>query len=138
VDISTRIRALLGAVLLAGVTVGVWWTWLGRETVSGGAPPAHPTTAVPYPAWQVAGCVVSLVVVAAVAGWLLSPWLVVPVMTVTFTLAFARWAAAGHDSGLWAFGAILVLVGTADVATLVSGGVRVLRRRHDRRLPTPS
>ncbi|MFI9529507.1 hypothetical protein [Micromonospora rosaria] len=125
-DTSTRTRSLAGALLLAAATVAVWWAWLGWDT----GHPADPRTgsaAGTYAGWQVVGVVLSLVAVAAVAGWLLNPWLVVPVMTAAFTVAWSQQASAGAESGLWAISAILVLVGMAAGATLVSGGSHLLR-----------
>ncbi|WP_434741208.1 hypothetical protein [Micromonospora sp. SH-82] len=123
-------RSLVGAPLLALVTAGVWWAWLGWDNGYRVDPATGDMTG-PYAPWQVVGCVISLAVVAAAAGWVLSPWLVVPVMTAAFTIAWSQNAAATDDSGLWAVGAVLVLVGMASGATLISSGSQLLRgRRH--------
>ncbi|MER7167838.1 hypothetical protein ABT336_17430 [Micromonospora sp. NPDC000207] len=123
-------RSLVGAPLLALVTAGVWWAWLGWDNGYQVDPVTGEMTG-PYVPWQVVGCVISLAVVAAAAGWVLSPWLVVPVMTATFTIAWSQNAAATDDSGLWGVGAVLVFVGMASGATLISSGSQLLRgRRH--------
>ncbi|KAB1910930.1 hypothetical protein [Micromonospora sp. AMSO31t] len=121
-------RTALGGLLLAAATVGAWWAWLGWEsgyTVD----PETGATSGPYAVWQVAGAVLTLIVIAAVGGWFVSPWVVAPVMTVAFTAAWAVRAASTDDTGLWAVGAALVAVGTAIGATVVGGGVALLRRR---------
>ncbi|MFI6781490.1 hypothetical protein [Micromonospora sp. NPDC050276] len=121
-------RALLGVLFLTAATVGVWLLWLGwddeyvvdaRTGASSG----------PYEPWQVIGCVLTLVLLAALAGTRLSPWLVAPVMTVAFTAAWSWRAASTDDSGLWAVGGILVLVGMAVGSTLVSLAARRIGRR---------
>ncbi|WCN79061.1 hypothetical protein [Micromonospora sp. LH3U1] len=121
-------RSLLGVLFLAAATVGVWLLWLGRDTqytvdAQTGA------TSGPYEPWQVIGCVLTLVLLAALAGTRLSPWLVAPVMTVAFTTAWSWQAASSDDSGLWAVGAVLVLLGMAAGSTVVCLAARRLSRR---------
>ncbi|WFE53771.1 hypothetical protein [Micromonospora sp. WMMD1155] len=121
-------HALLGVLFLAAATVGTWLLWLGWDdeyTVDA----ETGATSGPYAPWQVIGCVLTLVLLAALAARRLSPWLVVPVMTVAFTAAWTWRAASADDSGLWAVGAVLVLVGTAAGSTAVSLAARRLGRR---------
>ncbi|MER5704557.1 hypothetical protein ABT023_21820 [Micromonospora sp. NPDC002296] len=125
---STRTRVLLGGLVLAVATVAVWWAWLGWDTEYT-VDPVTDSVSGPYDVWQVVGCVLSLAVVAAVGGRVLSPWLVAPVMTAAFTIAWAWRAATSDDSGLWAVGAVLILVGMAAGTTAVSAVAHVLRRR---------
>ncbi|WP_433343967.1 hypothetical protein [Micromonospora sp. CA-111912] len=125
---STRTRALLGGSVLAVATVAVWWAWLGWDTEYT-VDPVTDSVSGPYDVWQIVGCVLSLAVVAAVGGWTLRPWLVVPVMTVAFTVAWAWRAATSDDSGLWAVGAVLILVGMAAGSTAVSAGAHLLHRQ---------
>ena len=122
---TTRTRTLLGGLILAVATVGTWWAWLGWDT-GYTVDPETGATSGPYAPWQVVGCVLTLAVLAA--GWLLGPWVVAPVMTVAFTVAWAVHAASTDDTGLWAVGAVLVLAGMAVGATVVSGGAWLLRR----------
>lgn len=120
---TRRTRALIGGLILAVATVGVWLLWLGWDT--GYEVDARTgATNGPYEAWQVIGCVLTLVLLAALAAWRLSPWLVAPVMTVAFTVAWSRQAASRDDSGLWIVGAVLVLIGMAVGSTAVSLAVR--------------
>jgi hypothetical protein len=128
--VTTRgTRDLLGGLFLAAATVGAWWLWLGWDT--GYTVDAETgSTSGPYEPWQVVGCVLTLAVLAALAGTRLSPWLVAPVMTVAFTVAWSWRAASSDDSGLWVVGAGLVLIGMAIGATVVSVGARwVVGRR---------
>ncbi|MCA2214856.1 hypothetical protein [Jidongwangia harbinensis] len=122
-----RGRPVLGAVALAGVTVLVWWGWLGGDTTKELDPVTGNETG-PYSAMQVAGCVLTLsavLVVAVLAGVPRRP--AAAVMTVSFTVAWTVQAAAADDSGLYLVGAILVAagmtVGTAAVV-LLTGLVR--------------
>lgn len=125
---TTPVRTLLGGLILAAATVGAWWAWLGWAT-GYTVDPETGATSGPYAPWQVVGCALTLAVIAAVGGWLLGPWVVAPVMTVAFTIAWAAHAASTDATGLWAVGAVLVLVGTAVGTTVVSVGVRLIRRR---------
>ncbi|MBQ0904524.1 hypothetical protein [Micromonospora sp. U21] len=121
-------RASLGALFLAVATVGVWLLWLGWDTEYT-VDPQTGSRSGPYEPWQVIGCVLTLALLAALAGTRLSPWLVAPVMTVAFTVAWSWGALSSDDSGLWAVGAILVLVGMAVGSMLVSLGAHWLSRR---------
>ncbi|MGR6321433.1 hypothetical protein Q2K19_18585 [Micromonospora soli] len=128
---TTGRRTLLGGLLLAAATVGAWFAWLGWDsgyTVD----PETGAISGPYAVWQVAGCVLTLAVIAAVGAWWLSPWLVAPVMTVAFTVTWAVHAASTDDTGLWAVGAVLVLIGMAAGSTVVALVARRIRRRTGR------
>ncbi|GAB3933661.1 hypothetical protein [Micromonospora vulcania] len=125
-------RALLGALFLTAATVGVWLLWLGWDTEYTVDPQTGASSG-PYEAWQVVGCVLTLALLAALAGARLSPWLVAPVMTVAFTVAWSWQAASTDDSGLWAVGAILVLVAMAVGSTAVSLAAQRISRRPARR-----
>lgn len=121
--ITNHTRTFIAVVLLAAVTVGTWAAWLGWET---GYRTDSQTGSVsgPYSWWQVAGCVLTLAAVAAVAGRSVSPFLVVPVVAAAFTVAWSARAASSDETGLWAVGAFLVLIGTAAGAALVVGASR--------------
>jgi hypothetical protein len=125
-------RALLGVLFLAAATVGAWVLWLGWDTEYD-VDARTGASSGPYQPWQVIGCVLTLVLLAALAGTRLSPWLVASVMTVAFTAAWSWRAASADDSGLWAVGAVLVLVGMALGSVLVSlAGRRIGRRMGSR------
>jgi hypothetical protein len=63
-----------------------------------------------------------------VAGLVLLPWVVAPVMTVSFTAAWAVGAARSDESGLWIVGALGVFVGMAIGSTVVSVLAWAVRR----------
>ena len=118
----------LAVATLAAATVASWAAWLSWQT---GYVTDERTGSVsgPYSWWQVAGCVVTLAVVAAVAGRFLSPLIVVPVMAQAVTVPWAVAASTSDESGLWLVGAMLVLAGTAAGTALVAGTSRLLSRR---------
>ena len=120
---SNHTRTLVSIVLLAAVTVGTWAAWLGWET-GYRTDPQTGSVSGPYSWWQVAGCVLTLIVVAAVAGRWVSPFVVVPVVAGAFTVAWSARASSSDETGLWGVGAILVLIGTAAGAALVVGASR--------------
>ena len=61
-----RNRPLLGAVVLAVATVLTWYAWLGHDTEMQ-VDPATGVASGPYTVPQVAGCVVTLVVLLVLA-----------------------------------------------------------------------
>jgi hypothetical protein len=131
---------MLGAFGTAAATLAVWWAWLGWDV----EPEVDPITSVetgPYEVWQVIGCVLSLGVLAVVAGMLFQPWLVALAMTIAFTTAWTIRAAASDDSGLWLIGGIGVLVATGVGSTLLSVAAwafrSVLRAHRQRRTASP-
>jgi hypothetical protein len=132
VNTTNRTRVLPAALLLAAATVGTWAAWLSWQT-GYRTDPVTETVSGPYSAWQVAGCVVTLAVLAGVAGRQLHPLLVAPVMATAFTAAWAVPAAAEDESGLWLVGAVLVFAGTAAGTTAVAWGGRLLGRGRRRR-----
>jgi hypothetical protein len=121
-------RAGLGVLGLVGSTVASWWLWLGWDTEYQ-IDPATGASSGPYEAWQVIGCVLSLGVIAVVGGLLLRPWIVVPAMTVAFTVAWSFAAAASDDTGLWVIGAVLIFMGMAAGTAALSFGAWLVRGR---------
>jgi hypothetical protein len=121
-------RAALGVPGLAGSTVAAWWLWLGWDNEYQ-IDPATGISSGPYEAWQVIGCVLSLAVIAVLGGLLLSPLIVVPTMTIAFTVAWSLAAASSDESGLWGVGAILIFVGLGFSSALLSLGASLIRRR---------
>jgi hypothetical protein len=124
------IRTALGTLALGASSAAVWWLWLGHDTEY----QIDPVTGIasgPYEAWQVVGCVLTLAVLAFAAGLVARPWIVVPIMTVSFTIAWAA-QASQDETGLWLVGATMVFVGMALGSTLLSGsawlGSTMLRR----------
>ncbi|MFD2472359.1 hypothetical protein [Amycolatopsis silviterrae] len=129
---SNRVRSVLGAVVLAGLTIATWWSWLGSDTTYQVDPVTGQRTG-PYEAWQVAGCVLCLVVLAVVATMIgLHQWVVVPVMSVAFTVAWSGAAIAADRSGLWGVGAVMVAVGMVVGSYVVVSAARTVLARRQR------
>ncbi|GIE99315.1 hypothetical protein [Paractinoplanes rishiriensis] len=118
---------LVRAIVLAAATVATWAAWLSWET--GYRTDADGAVSGPYSWWQVAGCVLTLAVVTAVAGRFLPLLVVVPVVAISFTAAWSVQAASADESGLWPVGAFLVLLGTAVGAAVVAGAVKLVTGR---------
>jgi hypothetical protein len=116
---TSMARALIGAVLLAAATVAAWWLWLGRDTGSQIDANGHQTG--PYTTGQVAGCVLTLLVLlvsTVLAGVPALP--AAAAMTAGFTAAWTAQAAATDETGLFLVGALLVFAGTAAGTALVA------------------
>lgn len=123
VGVASRV---VGIVVLALLAASCWWVWMAWDH-SYQVDPATGDASGPYAAWQVIGCVLSLVTVCVFATTRLSVWLVVPTMTVAFTGAWS-WTAAGvDDTGLWLVGAVYVFVGMFVGTAMVSGVTAALR-----------
>jgi hypothetical protein len=123
----TATRKALGAIGTAAATLAAWWAWLGWDTEYE-IDPVTSTQTGPYETWQVVGCVLTLAVLAVVAGLLLPPWLVAVAMTVSFTVAWTAGALASDESGLWVVGAIGVFIGMAVGSTVLSVVAWAVRR----------
>lgn len=124
---ATGRRLALGAAL-AVLTASCWWGWMAWDHTYQ-TDPETGTTSGPYQAWQVIGCVVCLIILAVGATIRLSAWLVIAIMTVTFTVAWSATAASGDETGLWMVGALLVFVGMLAGTGLVSGVTAAFRTR---------
>lgn len=130
--VQNRYLTALATLVIVALTTATWWT-LGRDT-SYEVDPATGSVTGPYEAPQVIACVVVLVGLVVVAALVLPAWLAVLVVSLPFTGAWTIHAASNDDSGLWAVGAILLLVGTLVGATIVTAVTRRLVR--DRRTRT--
>ena len=123
---TSMARALIGAVLLAAATVAAWWLWLGRDTGYQIDTNGHQTG--PYTTGQVAGCVLTLLVLLVSAVLAGVPALVAAAaMTAGFTAAWTAQAAATDETGLFLVGALLVFAGTAagtSLMALIAGRLR--------------
>ncbi|QJY44764.1 hypothetical protein [Pseudonocardia broussonetiae] len=121
-------RRWAGTAALAVLTAASWFLWTGWAVVVPGG--------LRFAAWQVTATVVSAVALAVLAPRWLPGRVVAVVMPLSFSAAWALTARATDDSGLWAVGAVLVLLGTvAAAAVLVPLGValRPRSRATDRR-----
>ena len=124
---NNYIIALVTFIIVA-LTTATWWT-LGRDTTCD-VDAATGNVTGPYEAPQVIACVVVLVGLVVV-GALLLPALAALGVSLPFTAAWTLQAASEDDSGLWAVGAILVLVGTLVGGTIVTAVTRGLVRNRE-------
>lgn len=121
-----KYMAALVTFIIAALTTATWWT-LGRDTTRD-IDPATGNVTGPYEAPQVIACVVVLVGLVVIGALLLPAWLAVLTVSLPFSAAWTIQASSTDDSGLWAVGAILVLVGTLVGGTIVAAVTRGLVR----------
>jgi hypothetical protein len=119
-------RSLTGAVVLAATTVLTWWLWLGRDTEY--QIDANGVESGPYTTGQVAGCVLTLLVLLVAAVLLgVRPLVAAAAMTIAFTVAWTVQAGASDETGLFMVGAIMVLVGSAVGTSVVAVATHAIR-----------
>ncbi|WP_420116554.1 hypothetical protein [Micromonospora sp.] len=112
----------MASVALAALTYVASWFWIGQGPGKNDSPA------------QIAGCAISLIVIAVVASLFLHPALGALIGTLAFTAAWSVHASATDPTGLWPVGAMIALVGVFAGWILVAGltfGLRtvVTRRR---------
>lgn len=107
--------AVIAGFVLVALTVLTWWLWLGQDSTY--QRDENGQWSGPYEAPQVIACVLTLAVLAGLGTLFLPPRLVVVVSSLSFTGAWSAFAAARDTTGLWAVGAIAVLLGTLAWAT---------------------
>jgi hypothetical protein len=116
-----------GAIVVAALAAASWYGWMGWDTQYQ-IDPVTQVASGPYEAWQVIGCVLSLLVVfvgALLAG--LRPLWASAALTLAFTAAWTATAAPNDETGLYGVGMIMVLVGLAIATTVIALLVRGLR-----------
>jgi hypothetical protein len=114
-----------GVLAVAALSAGAWFAWMGwdhqYQIVDG-----EPTG--PYEAWQVAGCVLTLLAVFVGALLLrVRAWAAAAALVLAFTIAWTAQASGEDESGMYAVGALFLLVGLIAGTTLVSAVVLPLR-----------
>lgn len=119
---------VLTSVVLVVLTVAAWWIFLGRDTVRDVDPATGAVTG-PYETPQVVACVLVLVALVVAGALTVPAWAAVLAVALPFTVAWSVLAASDDDSGLWAVGALLVLVGTLAGGAVVAAVTRVVARR---------
>ncbi|MFI2485823.1 hypothetical protein ACH47X_02880 [Promicromonospora kroppenstedtii] len=117
------------------LTVVAWWIFLGRDVVRE-VDPATGNVTGPYDAPQVIACVLVLAALVVVGTLSAPAWAAVLAVAVPFTAAWTIQAQATDDSGLWAVGALLVLLGTLAGGALIAVVTRVVERRRAARSTT--
>jgi hypothetical protein len=119
--------------VLAVATVLTWYAWLGHET-GYRVDPVTGNYSGPYSTGQVAGCVLTLLVLLVAAVLLRVHWLAAAAsMTVAFTGAWTADAASKDVTGLFGVGAILVFAGMAAGTVLIGMLTAVVGRRRPAR-----
>ncbi|WP_129789916.1 hypothetical protein [Promicromonospora panici] len=121
-----KYMAALVTFIIAALTTATWWT-LGRDTTRDIDPATGDVTG-PYEAPQVIACVVVLVGLVVIGALLLPAWLAVLAVSLPFSAAWTIQASSTDDSGLWAVGAVLVLIGTLVGGAIVAAVTRGLVR----------
>ena len=114
-----------GVLAVAVLSAASWFAWMGwdhqYQIVDG-----EPTG--PYETWQVVGCVLSLLAVFVGALLLrVRAWAAAAALVLAFTIAWTAQASGADDSGMYAVGAIGLLVGLIAGTALVSAVVLPLR-----------
>ena len=130
-------RSLAVAALAALAAALTWAAWLGWES-GYRTDPVTGAVSGPYSVGQVVGCGLTLAVVAVVAGRWSPPWFVAPALTVAFTAAWTVDAVGKDDTGLFAVGALLLLVGLGTASALVCTVAWLLGRRRRRPAAVPA
>ncbi|UZN02816.1 hypothetical protein [Cellulomonas sp. S1-8] len=126
-----RGRTAARVAVVAALSAACWFAWMGWDTEYQTDPGTGAVTG-PYEAWQVVGCLVSLVLVTVLAVRMLGRWRTVVTVAVAFTAAWSLTQAPTDSSGLWVVGALLVLAGTAAGAGVVAVVAAAVRRRRGR------
>ncbi|XLE02064.1 hypothetical protein QBL21_03220 [Streptomyces sp. 184] len=114
---------MLSFVLLTGAAAGAWAAWLGWDQKRD---ETGYEDAGPYEAWQVGGLVLTLLVAVVLVAYLRH--FVPAVLGSTVGLTFASFYDWSDDnSGLFAVGVALILMGTFVGSALVAVAVGALR-----------
>ncbi|WP_405059190.1 hypothetical protein OG474_41585 [Kribbella sp. NBC_01505] len=113
---GTAVWALAAIVAAAAVYLALLG-WHAEKTLD----PATGNETGPYEAWQVIVLAVVIAILAAIIGSASRAPLAIVTIPLTLTLTFAVDAATASDAdGLWAVGALLVLIGSAAGVAVVS------------------
>jgi hypothetical protein len=125
---SSRFQ-IVGVLAVAVGSALSWLAWMGWDQQYQ-VDPATGVSSGPYEAWQVIGCALSLLVLfvgALSAG--VRPLPASAALTLAFTVAWTVQAAAADDTGLYAVGAIMLLLGLGVATTVVSAVTLAIRKR---------
>ncbi len=126
--VASALRPALLTVLAAVLAAGCWWVWLAWDDTYQ-VDQATGVTSGPYEAWQVVGCVLSLMVLAVSAYLVLDPVLVGVGLTVGFTTAWCLTSLPQDDSRLAVVGAVMVLFAMSAATSMTGAVAAVVRAR---------
>lgn len=125
---ASRVIEYVGYSLVSAMlSVAAWWLWLGWDQEY--QFDANGVASGPYEAWQVIGVGLTLGLIAGIAAWRISFLVVAPAVAIPFTVTWSIHAAGQDETGLWAVGAILVLLATSLGTGTVAAIVNVIRNR---------
>jgi len=135
---TSRLLAVLWLLAVAGylaaATVLAYLAWLAWDQHYDEAPDGGLSG--PYQAWQVIGLVLTIGLLAVVAGWRQHPILAVIAIPIPLTVCFAvDWATDTPNQGLWPIGVALIVTAAIWGVTLVSFVSAGLATRRARRRP---
>ncbi|MDQ1103512.1 hypothetical protein [Nocardioides zeae] len=127
------LRDLAWGIAVAVLAAAAWCGWMGWDDEYQ-VDAATNEISGPYEAWQVVGCVLTLLVLGVVAARWWRPFATAIVLSVSFTVAWSVTATTMDDeeTGLWMIGAVMVLVGTSAVSLLLAAMVAAVRSREPR------
>lgn len=134
----SRTAIVLTALLLGLAAAASWWGWLGWDTNY----QTDPRTGVmsgPYEAWQVLGCVLTLLSAGLLGATFVHPR-ALALMPWGFTIAWSITSSRDDETGLWLVGAFMVLIGMSLgclVVGLAGRGLGRLLSRGRTRLRVP-
>jgi hypothetical protein len=115
-----RTAQLAAAVLLSALAWVGWLAWDQEYQLD----PVTGVASGPYETWQVAGCVLTLLVAAVLAGLARRPVSAAVWVTVPFTLCWTISAAQDDETGLFAAGALFLAVGLFLGSWVVAAATR--------------
>ncbi|GIF12836.1 hypothetical protein [Actinoplanes teichomyceticus] len=120
------------AASVAVLSAGAWLGWLGWDDEYQ-TDPVTGTESGPYQTWQIAGCALTLLILlsAAVLGRV-RPLYASAALTLGFTATWTIQAALSDDSGLFAAGALMLLVGLSVACAIVCALLTGLQDRRPR------
>jgi len=103
--------------LVASTAIGSW-LFLGPSATPIVDRDTGEYTAAAFP--MILGCGALLLALTIAATFVVRPLLVVPAVALPFTAAWTAGAASADESGLWAVGAVIALIGSTVGAAIVS------------------
>lgn len=118
--------------LLAVLSAGTWFAWLGWDTTYDIDADGNQTG--PYEAWQVIGAAVTLLVLTVLGALRLGTLPTALGVGIGFTAGWVATSAATDDSGLWVIGAVLVAFGVFLGAYGAAAAVEALTKRRSTRV----
>jgi len=126
--VPVRTHRIAGTVLLVVATLVAWWAWTVWD-LHYDVDPVTGAVSGPWSPWQIAGSVMTVLLVVVVAVRRLPLWIVVPVVPLAFTTAWIATAVPNDDSGLFGVGALVVLAGTTAGTAVVAPLAALVQRR---------